>query len=1634
MTIPPSFRLPRFVAPLLLTFAIALSIFIGGTGSAVSRRPQGSNASPIVGPGQQWSIARGRDRERMTRTPEIHHDTSPLLRDMAQMPVKANELSVGQTANVQETMTARGTGSGVMLVAGISPDTDSERAATQHVKIADRSYQIFDNLTGDSLLGPSDISTIWAGFGGSCETGRSGSAVVIYDKVADRWVFTQFGSVTDGKTVTEQCFAVSMTSDATGSYYRYAFHLGGNFIDTPHVSVQSDGYLMGDGVFNESGDERLGTQFFLFDRIAMLAGTAASFTTPGIDNGTGETYSISAAGVRLVSATDIAPAVSTLTINLTYDTDATFTNAGLTAQNITDMKAATAFAAAQFTNNFTDPINVNIFVTAVPGTTTLGMSNFFLRSDTFSDLRAKTVADAKTADDTTSTGGGGSIPAADPVSGSHTWWVATAQSKALGISADSLTRDGTFTFGGGLSYAFDPANRAIPGRYDFIGVSMHELTEIMGRASGMATADFNSDGIPDYLQMDLFHYTGAGTRGLNNGPGRFFSINNGTTLLKAFNDNAARGGDLQDWASGSNDSFNAFSSSGVKNDLTAVDLRVMDVIGYDFGSTPPTPPPNDNFTNAQVITGSSGTANGPNVNATKESGEPNHANNAGGASVWYQWQAPASGTATITTANSNFDTVLGVYTGSTVSGLTTIASNDDESFPSIVTSKVTFNAVAGTIYRIAVDGFDGATGNITLNWSSTGTTFTISVSASPTAGGTVGGGGTFAAGSSRTVTATANSGFTFSNWTESGTVVSTSASYTFTLNGNRTLVANFTQVNYTIAVSASPTAGGTVGGGGTFAAGSSRTVTATANSGFTFSNWTESGTIVSTSASYTFTLNGNRTLVANFTQVNYTIAVSASPTAGGTVGGGGTFAAGSSRTVTATANSGFTFSNWTESGTVVSTSASYTFTLNGNRTLVANFTQNISITVQTNPTGRTFTVDGTSYSATQTFSWVPGSSHTISTTSPQAGSTGTRFVWTNWSDGGAISHTVTPTVVTTYTANFTTQFMLTMAAGTGGTVSPASGFFNSGQSVNISATTNSGFAFSSWTGSGTGSFTGTTNPASVSMNGPITETASFTQNTIQTTVQTNSAGRTFTVDGTSYSATQTFSWVPGSSHTIVTTSPQAGPAGTQYVWNNWSDGGAISHTVTPTVATTYTANFTTQFMLTMTAGAGGTVSPASGFVNSGLSVNISATPNSGFTFSSWTGSGTGSFSGATNPATVTMNGPITETAGFAAIPLTIQFSASTYNINEGAGFLNATVTRSGDVSNTASVTYATSNGTAKEGADYVAAQGVLNFAAGETGKTFPVLVIDNAFVDGARTVNLTLRNPSGATLGQSTAVVTIIDNDLIGGENPLDTPRSFVQYDYYDFLGRYPDQSGWDFWTNQITNCGANVQCVEVQRINVSASFFLSIEFQQTGYMVERFYKVALGNANGNSTFGGNHQLPVPIIRFDEFLRDSQRVGRGVVVLAPGWEQLLESNKQAYALEFVQTARFITALPTSMTPAKFVDQLNQNAGNVLSSSERTTAINLFSGATDTSNTTARAQALRQVAEDIDLYNAEYNRAFVLAEYFGYLRRNPNDAPDSDYTGYDFWLTKLNQFNGNYINAEMVKAFLSSIEYRQRFGP
>ena len=264
--------------------------------------------------------------------------------------------------------------------------------------------------------------------------------------------------------------------------------------------------------------------------------------------------------------------------------------------------------------------------------------------------------------------------------------------------------------------------------------------------------------------------------------------------------------------------------------------------------------------------------------------------------------------------------------------------------------------------------------------------------------------------------------------------------------------------------------------------------------------------------------------------------------------------------------------------------------------------------------------------------------------------------------------------------------------------------------------------------------------------------------------------------------------------------------------------------------------------------------------------------------------------------------------------------------------------------------------------------------------------------------------------------------------NPSESDDFMVRQHYLDFLNRQPDPAGLEFWVNNIAVCGGDQGCREVRRIDTSAAYFFSIEFQETGYLAEKLYKVSFGDALATSTLGGPHQIAVPIIGRSEFLADTQAIGRGVIVGEAGWPTALENNKQAFVTQFVERDRFLNSFPANMSPAAFVDTLNSNSGGALSQTERDQLVNELASGVKT-----RAQVLRAIAEDQDLAKAELGRAFVLMQYFGYLRRNPGDGPDSDYTGYDFWLNKLNQFNGDYVAAEMVKAFLNSAEYRARFN-
>jgi hypothetical protein len=417
-----------------------------------------------------------------------------------------------------------------------------------------------------------------------------------------------------------------------------------------------------------------------------------------------------------------------------------------------------------------------------------------------------------------------------------------------------------------------------------------------------------------------------------------------------------------------------------------------------------------------------------------------------------------------------------------------------------------------------------------------------------------------------------------------------------------------------------------------------------------------------------------------------------------------------------------------------------------------------------------------------------------------------------------------------------------------------------------------------------------------------------------------------------------------------------------------------------------------------------------------------------------TGNGTLSFSVAANSGTSPRSGTITVagqtfTASQGAnIASSVLLSASTYGVNESARKVLVGVMRVGDTSSAAAVSYATADGTASRLRDYTQTLGTLVFAPGETSKTVTVFVTNDVFVEPAETFTFTL---SGPTLGSPhSAIVTITSDDATTGANPVgDTAFNadfFVRQHYVDFLNREADASGLAHWTNEITSCGSNIPCRDVRRINTSGAFFQSIEFQETGYLVYRLYKSAYGDATSTGVAG-----TVPVVRLGEFLPDTQRIGQGVVVGALGWPVQLEANKQAFALEFVQRPRFLAAFPLSMTPAQFVDKLRLNTGSALTQAERDLLV-LELAANNT--TSGRASVLRKVAEDATLQANETNRAFVLMQYFGYLRRNPDDAPDSNFAGWKFWLDKLNQFGGNYVEAEMVNAFITSAEYRGRFGP
>ena len=372
------------------------------------------------------------------------------------------------------------------------------------------------------------------------------------------------------------------------------------------------------------------------------------------------------------------------------------------------------------------------------------------------------------------------------------------------------------------------------------------------------------------------------------------------------------------------------------------------------------------------------------------------------------------------------------------------------------------------------------------------------------------------------------------------------------------------------------------------------------------------------------------------------------------------------------------------------------------------------------------------------------------------------------------------------------------------------------------------------------------------------------------------------------------------------------------------------------------------------------------------------------------------------PSDTTNYNSAAKTVQLTVVPLpTVTLSSATYSVGESNGNVQIIVNRVGDTSSASSVNYATNDtaglaacnqantGIASSRCDYATTIGTLQFAAGETTKTIFIPIVNDSYAEGNERFTLTLSNPTGATLGStSNATITIVDDDQTTGGNPIVDPAFFVRQQYIDFLGREPDPGGLAGWQGILNNCGTTV-AQPCDRIEVSAGFFRSPEFQDRGYFVFRFYPVALGrNPNYN-------EFMPDLAKVSGFLTDAQ----------------LETNKVAFVNEFMSRTEFQTKYG-SLTDAAFRTALVQAAG-------------IDPGIAFPQTGMTRAQFLRAFVESTAVYQKFYNQSFVVMQYFGYLRRDP----DALYTN---WIQTMNQNPNDY--RTMINGFLNSSEYFLRFGP
>jgi hypothetical protein len=355
---------------------------------------------------------------------------------------------------------------------------------------------------------------------------------------------------------------------------------------------------------------------------------------------------------------------------------------------------------------------------------------------------------------------------------------------------------------------------------------------------------------------------------------------------------------------------------------------------------------------------------------------------------------------------------------------------------------------------------------------------------------------------------------------------------------------------------------------------------------------------------------------------------------------------------------------------------------------------------------------------------------------------------------------------------------------------------------------------------------------------------------------------------------------------------------------------------------------------------------------------------------------------------------------------TVEFGQSRFRVMESAESVTVIVTRSGVTTGTTTVHYAVGlddDGldTARQRSDFNLTAGNLTFTPGEIVKTFIVLinrVNTPGMLEKEAKIVLSNVQGSGAVLGKQNPVSLEISDEVeMEHQNPLDDHVNYVRQQYHDFLNRQPDDGGLNFWSGRLNGCSNDTACLEREHREVSAAFYMSNEFQDTGYFVYKLVKVSL------------NQRPQYLL----FIPEVQEISRNAI------DNGVVTSRHQFADDFTKRDDFKAAYD-KLSNDDYVDALYRNAVVTPDRPTRDAQVDDLNN-----NRRRRGEVLQDVAEHPEFHSREYNGAFVLMQYFGYLRRDPDEA------GYQFWVGKLN--GGTHDNyPSMVDAFVKALEYRDRF--